>query len=199
MKKKLTGRKKTAFPAWRLFLAGFLAGVLLPNILQKIEWQQQTISSIYLLSAFAGRDVSGTEYFLEVLRTRGSVFLIIFFCGISVFGVPMAVIWMVVTGIKTGALLTMSILQFGLTGGAVGAGLLFPQYLLYLPVMACFLPAVYRQSAELWKNRGLLPEKLGKYCIAGVLAGGVYMLGILLETYANPWIVEMLTEKLKFL
>ena len=68
--------KKRTFPAWRLFLAGFLLGILLPNILWKLKWQQQTIASMYLIRTFAKDEVSGPAYLLEVLRIRGSFFLL---------------------------------------------------------------------------------------------------------------------------
>lgn len=199
MRKKIKSGKNGTFPAWRILLAGFLLGVLLPNILWKMEWQQQTMASMYLLGAFSGGEISGMDYLLEVVRMRGTYFLIAFFCGLSVFGVPLAILWMAVTGIKIGALLTLSILQFGLTGGAVGVGLLFPQYILYLPVLAYFLSAVYAQSLEVWKNKGLFPQKVCRYAVVSALSGALYLGGILLEVYCNPWVVEMLIKKLKFL
>ena len=198
MRKKSKGSSCT-FPAWRLMLAGFLVGVLLPNILWKMEWQQQTMASMYLLSAFSGREISGLEYLLEVFRMRGTYFLIAFFCGLSVFGVPLAILWIVLTGMKAGALLTMSIRQLGLAGGAAGVGLLFPQYLLYLPVLTYFLREVYAQSMDVWKNKGLFPQKVCRYGGVCAICGIFYFGGILLEVYCNPWIVEMLIKKLKFL
>ena len=53
--------------------------------------------------------------------------------GVTIFGMPLAIMGMLAGGVLIGMLLTVSVLQFGLNGGLVGAGLLFPQYLLYLP------------------------------------------------------------------
>lgn len=199
MEKKIRERKKSSLAVWRLFLAGFLLGILIPNILWKVQWQQKTVMSMYLLASFAENEVSGADYLIQVLKIRGSYFGLAFFCGISVFGVPLAVLGMVFMGFKIGMLLSVSILQFGLWGGAAGAGLLFPQYCIYLPVGAFYLALIYEQSKEVWKNRGLFPLKVYRYVGKACLLGLFYMLGIVLEVFCNPLVVEFLMGKLKIL
>lgn len=197
-KKRFKFRGAGKFPAGILFLCGFLLGTLLPNVLWRMEWQQKTMASVYLLSSFAGRGVSGREFFLEVLRMRGSYFLLSVLCGFSVFGVPLAVVGILLLGGETGALLTMSILQFGLAGGAVGLGLLLPQYLIYLPVTMYVMTLVYKQSLDIWRNHGIFPQKATDYSLRACGAAVVYFAGILLETYLNPWVVENILGRLKF-
>ena len=63
MKKNRTGTKK--FPALILFLLGFLAGNLIPNIIWKAKWQQKTWASVYFLSTFAGKNTGNIEYLKE--------------------------------------------------------------------------------------------------------------------------------------
>ena len=74
MKKNRTGTKK--FPALILFLLGFLAGNLIPNIIWKAKWQQKTWASVYFLSTFAGKNTGNIEYLKEILigncETRGA-------------------------------------------------------------------------------------------------------------------------------
>lgn len=193
---KKDGSNKKRLPVWRLFLAGFLLGAIVPNILWKVKWLQNTSLAIYVLGTYAGSDIHGLEYFLEVLRLRGTYFLLAFLCGISVFGVPFSVLGMLISGMKTGILLSLSILQFGLAGGVVGLGLLFPQYLAYIPAWACLSVLMYGQSMEIWRNRGLFPLKVYRYCIRVLLVGLVYMFGMVLEVFLNPWIVENLIKKL---
>ena len=91
MKQSEIMKKKTRFPALILFLCGFLAGNLIPNILWKIKWQQKTLASIYFLSIFAAGNISGTEYLKELIKIRGSLFILSVLCGFSIFGVPLAV------------------------------------------------------------------------------------------------------------
>ena len=108
MESKTENRKwKNAgrFPAELLFMTGFFAGNVLPNLIWKMEWKQKTLASFYLIRSFAGKDISGGAYFLEVLRRRGGFFLLLFLCGFTIFGVPLTVAYMLFLGMETGMIL----------------------------------------------------------------------------------------------
>ena len=194
--KKWNFRIFEGFQGGVLFLLGFLVGTVLPNLLWKMQWKQETVHVFYLLGAFAGEDVSGKEYFFQVLAQRGGWLFICMLCGFSVFGVPVSVLTMLVEGIKTGAILSMSILQFGFVGGAAGLALLFPHEIVYLIVFFYFMRQVYNLSLNCWKGRGLFPQGISGYCLGFLRWGILYMGGILLEIYVNPWFVK---ETVKFL
>lgn len=191
MKKRRTDyKRKTGFPGLILFMCGFLLGNLVPNLLWKLEWQQKTMASVYFLETFANKGIAGREYLLELLRMRGSYYVLCTICGFSVFGVPIAVVGTFLLGAELGALFTMSVLSFGLSGGIVGLGLIFPQYLVYVPVLLYLMSWIYELSLGIWKNRGLFPEKLGRFAGKAVLGALIYTGGILAECYLNPWITE---------
>lgn len=190
--------KKNEMPVVRLFSIGFLLGILIPNLAWKLEWSQRTIATVYLLSTLVKDDLVGIEYFICVLQKRYTIYFLVVLSGLSVFGVPLAVITAVIFGMQTGLLLTVSVLQFGLNGGLVGAALLFPQYLIYCPGGLILLKRVYDQSMEFWKNRGIFPKQIIYYFIQVILVGILIFIGILLETYVNPSITKMLTKSLKF-
>lgn len=194
--KKWKFRIFEGFQGGFLFLLGFPVGTVLPNLLWKMQWKQETVHVFYLLGAFAGEDVSGKEYFLQVLAQRGGWLFICMLCGFSVFGVPVSVLTMLGEGIKTGAILSMSILQFGFVGGAAGLALLFPHEIVYLIVFFYFMRQVYNLSLNCWKGRGLFPQGISGYCLGFLRWGILYMGGILLEIYVNPWFVK---ETVKFL
>lgn len=197
MKKRLEIYRRGELPAYVLFLAGFLAGVIIPNLMWKFEWNQKTAASVYLLSAFTDRTLEKNEYFFHVLKTRGSMFLISAFCGISVFGVPLAVTGTLYMGFQAGILMTMSILQFGLQGGLIGVGAMFPQYIVYFPCFFWLLSLVYRQSMEIWKNRGLLLPEVSGYALRVLVCMFLCLGGIVLETWCNPPVMEVLMKSLK--
>ena len=50
---------------------------------------------------------------------------------------------------------------------------------------------------EIWRSRGLFPEKISEYAVRLFLCGIVYFAGILLEAYCNPVVVEVLMKSLK--
>ena len=190
MKKRINSDRKKGFPGLVLFLGGFLLGNLIPNILWKMEWQQKTIASVYLLEIFVDRGISGREYMLELLRMRGSYYILCTICGCSVFGVPVAVAGTILFGAELGSLFAMSVLSFGLSGGLVWIGLLLPQYLIYVPVTLCFMSWIFELSFGIWKNRGIFPEKAGRFAGKVILGALIYMGGIFLECYVNPWVAE---------
>ena len=195
MKKIPNWYRNTGCPVQILFMAGFLIGMILPDIAWKMEWHQKTISAMYLLRSFAAGSEAGVEYFLQVLGMRGSIYLLGAACGISVFGVPFAVAGSIYLGIKIGLLLTMSVLQFGFQGGLVGVGLLFPQYLLYIPCIFYLYRQSYEQSMKIWKNRGMLSGGVPRYFLRVFLCGILYLGGMITEAYCNPFILEWLVRK----
>ncbi len=73
----------------------------------------------------------------------------------------MTVAYMLFLGMETGMILALSVLEFGIYGGVAGAGLLMPQYLVYIPAYFYLAGIVYRQSYGIWKNYGLVPQKTG--------------------------------------
>jgi stage II sporulation protein M len=196
MKKKLGLYKKGNLPVYGLFLIGFLAGVILPNLAWKYDWSQKTAASIYLLTSFADKNLEKQKYMLHVLRLRGSQFLIPAFCGLSVFGITFSVVEIVLIGFQTGFLMTASILQFGLQGGIIGIGAMFPQYILYFPCYFYLMKMVYEQSAEIWKNHGLFPTEISRYFVKILLCGVLYAGGIVLEIWCNPPVMEILMKSL---
>lgn len=115
-------RKK--YPGQLLFGMGFLIGVILPNFIYRTQWRQSTASSMYLMGIFSGDN--SAEYFWQVLKMRGGIFLLAACSGVTIFGMPLAIMGMLAGGVLIGMLLTVSVLQFGLNGGLIGAGLLFP-------------------------------------------------------------------------
>ena len=179
MKKNRTGTKK--FPALILFLLGFLAGNLIPNIIWKAKWQQKTWASVYFLSTFAGKNTGNIEYLKEILKYRGVFYLLNIICGFSVFGAPLAVITLLGSGLYAGMIMTVSILEFGFAGGVIGMGLLLPQYLFYIPVWLYSMEQEWKISSEIWRNRGLISGEVSIYLKKMCIAAVGYFLGILIE------------------
>ena len=109
-----------------------------------------------------------------------------FLCGFTIFGVPLTVAYMLFLGMETGMILALSVLEFGIYGSVAGAGLLMPQYLIYIPAYFYLAGIVYRQSYGIWKNYGLVPQKSGAYFRQGITVFLLYTGGILAESFFEP-------------
>lgn len=150
---------------------------------------------------FCGERYFRRSIFAGSVTTQGSTLsfsVFLFFCGFTIFGVPLSVAYMLILGMETGLILTLSVLEFGIYGGVAGAGLLIPQYVIYIPVYFYLAGLVYRQSYDIWKNYGLVPQKSRLYIRQGMTAFLVYTGGILAESFLNPWILEKVVKGLKF-
>ena len=196
MRENIRKYKKTYFPAVWIYSGSFLLGILIPNIIWKTAWNQKAAASIYLLSIFAGKDLEEQEYFIQVLKMRASIFILAALCGITVFGVVIAIAGLLGSGLLLGMVLTMSVLEFGIPGCAVGIGLVFPQYIFYIPCMLLLFTEIYRQSLETWKNQGRMSADITGYTGRILLCGLGYSLGILLEIYCNPKVMEFLMKNI---
>ena len=166
-----------------MLFIGFVIGMILPNLMYKMEWKQDMAAALYLMGIYA--EESGMDYFWKVIRMRGGIWLLAAGSGLTIFGV------------QTAMLLTMSILQFGLYGGVVGAGLLFPQIIVYLPCVLAAFGIIYESSIQIWKNRSFLPGQISAYILKMALCTAGFVVGILLETYCNPVITRILIRNLK--
>ena len=198
METVLSTKIKNFFPGLALLMAGFLAGLLIPNFIYRFSWKQQAFSAIYLLTAYGKTGAEGTDYLLKIIWMRGSFFFLSLLCGFTVFGVPIAVGAMLFAGLELGMVFSMSILQFGLTGGAVAAALLFPQYLIYLPLWNVVYQMIYRESMGIWRNHGIFPRKVSDYLLKVFLYTMLYGVGIFLEWRVNPWILNKILDFSKF-
>lgn len=196
MRENIRKYKKTYFPAVWIYSGSFLLGILIPNIIWKTAWNQKAAASIYLLSIFAGKDLEDQKYFIQVLKMRTSIFILAALCGITVFGVVIAIVGLLGSGLLLGMVLTMSVLEFGIPGCAVGIGLVFPQYIFYIPCMLLLFTEIYRQSLETWKNQGKMSADITGYTGRILLCGLGYSLGILLEIYCNPKVMEFLMKNI---
>ena len=192
--KRSVYRNGISFEYYLLFI-GFVVGMLLPNLMYKMEWKQDMAAALYLMGIYA--EESGMDYFWKVVRMRGGILLLAAGSGLTIFGVPIAAGGVILFGMQTAMLVTMSILQFGLYGGVIGAGLLFPQILVYLPCVLAASGIIYESSMKIWKNRNFLPGQISAYILKMTLCIIGFGVGILLEAYCNPMITRILIRNLK--
>ena len=202
MESKTENRKwKNAgrFPAELLFMTGIFCGKCVAK--SDLENGVETENPGFFLS---DPQLCRKRYFRRSLfpgsaaTKRRIFFFCCFLCGFTIFGVPLTVAYMLFLGIETGMILALSVLEFGIYGGVAGAGLLMPQYLVYIPAYFYLAGIVYRQSYGIWKNYGLVPQKTGAYFRQGITVFLLYTGGILAESFLNPWIVEKVIKGLKF-
>lgn len=181
-----------------LFVIGFVTGVILPNLLWKTELEANGLPGLYLLTRVSQGMPANPEYFLYVLKTRGAVYALCMLCGLSVFGVPVSVVAGIWMGFLMGAVLTVSLLEFGVEGMFLAGVLFFPQYVIYIPVSLGLYRRSFQLSLRCWKNQRLSFGERKEYGAFCAFAGALLAAGMVLESYVNPILIEMVLDKLHF-
>lgn len=181
-----------------LFVVGFVAGVILPNLLWKTELEANGLPGLYLLTRVTQGMPANPEYFLYVLKTRGAVYALCMLCGLSVFGVPVSVVASVWMGFLMGTVLTVSLLEFGVEGMFLAGVLFFPQYVIYIPVSLGLYRRSFLLSLRCWKNQRLSSRDRKEYGAFCAFATLLLAAGMTLESYVNPVLIEMVLNKLHF-
>lgn len=197
MKKKKTSLKKKVHTLPVIYMGGFLLGILIPCFLWKAEIPVLKSTSLYFLAALEKEKIPGREYLQEIVSTKGAYWLLLVLSGLSTFGIPLALVTIIFQGFFSGAVVTLSILQFGLLGGGLGLLLLLPQYLLYVPVTIILTDRILRISGFSWKSRQMTGRDLCNYGLSAILLTVWMALGILGESYINPLLIKFLVSNWK--
>lgn len=179
-----------------LFVLGFVLGVALPNLLWRAELEESGLPGLYLLTRVTREMPANPEYFLYVLRNRGTAYALCMLCGLSVLGLPVSLVASVWMGFLMGAVFTVSLLEFGVEGLFLAGALFFPQYVVYVPVSLALYRKSFQLSAGCWKNQRLASPAKKEYGVFCALAGFLLAAGVFLESYVNPALVEMVMDKL---
>lgn len=195
-------KKKRSLPAegnliLLLFFVGFTLGILFMNVWWNMEGAGAEAGGLYGLAVLMEQPWKKGDYFLYLLKRRGSLFLLAALSGITVFGVPVAAVGVLGTGMVLGSLISLGLLEVGLKGGVLVLGIFFPQLLLYMPGILGIGILTYRSSLQGWKSREI---PLALYRRQLFWLGGFLMLclaGMFLEAYVNPEIVTFFIKKLK--
>lgn len=181
-----------------LFVVGFVLGVVLPNLLWKVELEENGLPGLYLLTRVSRGVPANPEYFFYVLKTRGSLYVLCMLCGLSIFGLPVSIVASVWIGFLMGAVLTVSLLEFGVEGLFLAGVLCFPQYVVYVPVSLSLYQRSFRCSVKCWKNQRLTVQERREYGVFCAVTAGLLAVGMFLESYMNPVLIEMVVDKLHF-
>lgn len=184
-------------PVYFCMIAGFLAGIIVPNIFWREIYAQAGIVSGYMMECLADIEEECSILFEEVQKKRLGMSILLTVCGMSVFGVPVSCVVSGILGFELGSIMTVSILQFGVQGGILGLGLLFPQHMLYIPAFLSIGMLSYKKSMELWHGGSIFHRRLWKYLGIALVYLIVIFIGGCLETYCTPEIMKNLLKNLK--
>ena len=162
------------------FLACFLVGIVLANLLGADSFQKNGSLTRYYLKQFQYTDIQSQELLWHVGCNR-----VVLFLGLLVFGtIPKGklihVLFVAWSGFAYGYFCVITISAFGAKGLLLCLLALFPQFLAYVPAYFGLVRlAEHRREHAGWRGMAAI-----------VLLLAVLIVGILLESYINPLILQ---------
>lgn len=185
-------------PVLLAFLAGLLIGAILPNLFEEAAWKINGLSDLMLLERCLSEPVDCSSFFFYLLQKRGSLLILIAFFGVSVFGIAAGIAGAAVLGGYVGILLSALLKLGGVRGFLLGLGMLFPQYLFYIPVFLLFFGACFSMSLNCWKRKQITGKEYRDYLVTTGVLLVLSAAAMALESYVNPRLLELLLKYLKF-
>lgn len=163
------------------FLACFFVGILMANFLGADVFQKNGSLTRYQLKQLQFAEINPQELVWHVCMNRLPLFFVLLVLGSVPRGKLAHAAFVAWSGFAYGYFCVMAICGYAAKGLILCALALFPQFLCYVPVYLGLVELSERHGRERKRVRYLLAVLL---LLAGLFAG------ILLESYANPIILQ---------
>ena len=163
------------------FLACFFAGILMANFLGADIFQENGSLTRYYLKQLQYAEIEPRQLLWHVCGNRLPLFFALLLLGSIPRGKLVHAVFVAWSGFAYGYFCVMTICGYGARGLILCVAALFPQFLFYVPV--------YLGLVELTDGRDR-NRKGFRYLLAVLLLFSGLLAGILLESYANPMILQ---------
>ena len=179
-----------------LFILGFIAGVICMTVKKEDLIYGTGFMDSYTLSPIKYLDIDGKILLGYVLRQRllGAVLLMIL--ATTYLGCGATYLFFLWNGIVWGLLCSGCFERYGMKGLIFVAGSTFPQAFFYLPAFLVLAVYVCDLCKVLYfdKNDTYLSKKsiFYRFLIAGIIILSVVIIGCLLESYVNPFLIKFI-------
>ncbi|MCM1541934.1 MAG: stage II sporulation protein M [Blautia sp.] len=175
-------------PVLQIFIAGFLAGILIVNMGESILLDKTGLFDEEVLYHMKYMTVDCNALFCYALRKRLLTVLILAVLSTTYLGLTVCVGTALWYGAAAGGLLAVMVLRYGMKGILLAAASLFPHYLIFFPAIFTLLAWGESVYGSIYHRIGMEPEKNLLIKKTGQLAAvvGMTVAGCALEGYVNP-------------
>ncbi len=165
-------------------MLGFFGGILYANLLSKDYITSMGILNEYFLNQYSAEDIRIAEYLWYVARLRLVPVLALGILGGTRIRKEIAAIFLIWTGFCAGLLFTSAVMKMGVKGIILCLIALIPQFVFYVAAYFALLWYLYTYPETRWN--------LSKTVVCLLLI----TVGILLECYVNPVLMQMFVRTL---
>lgn len=187
--------KKSTF----LFFAVFLGGVIIANIMGIASGKELGAMNEYFINRYMYADINGRELFLYLFYQRIPKFFLLLFLSIGIYGTLIVDGYICCMGFSVGFLSVIAIMNYGIKGILFMLGFFLPQWLFYVPVIAIwyFELRCYKRTEKDYRSLKRNSNYPVKYAVSLIIAGVLFLLGLFMESYVNPFFLQKIIRFLR--
>ena len=182
-----------------IFMIGFMIGIIVANAAGEKYLSQSGMLSDYFISKYKYIDFSSAGLFWFILKKRLKWIVLLWGFGLTIIGVPMVWGYTGWLGFSAGMILSVAVIRFGFLGTIICILGVFPQILIYAPVLVILMNQVYIMSLRQYHStKGFhssnesKKQVIGGYFILLVITVLLFIIGAFLEGYINPILLKKL-------
>lgn len=190
MRIRRLGLRPTGLPVVPIFCAGLVVGILIMGMGKSVLLENTGLFDEYTLYNMKYMTVDSNALFSYVFRERILKLLALAVLSTTYLGLAACAGTAAWYGMSAGVYLAALTIRYGVKGIFLAAVSLFPQYILYIPVLLALLTwcvtlyrGIYHHSIDFEEDKAFLPKALAK--LAAILLAATA--GCLLEAYVNPY------------
>lgn len=175
------------------FLTGIFIGVLYIYFTGGSPDRERDFFSVQNLKQIMYMEIVHEDYFLFLLKKRIAVLLLLVIISFALPGKYLLMGFLMVFGCSIGSMLSVLVARYGIKGMLLFFGLVFPQDVIYIPVIFLWVRLMAGWNEELFRMRYSLMRSGQKHVFfMGKLLflSGVTIIGVLSECYVNPIFVK---------
>ena len=175
----------------------FVAGIIGANIIDKSKMSGFGLWNAYFIEKFKYARIRPGELFYYILEQRLFVMLFLLLLSATSWGTLAGGVFLAWQGFAAGFLMAASVVSYGAKGILLMGVAFFPQYLIYVPAyVACLYLAVFFRDRIRAKGGGGMGHRREYFLFLAIclLLLGVYITGILLESYVNPFLLKKILK-----
>ena len=176
----------------------FVLGIIGANIVDKSKMSGFGLWNSYFIEKFKYARIRPGELFYYILEQRLPVMLFLLLLSVTGWGLWAGGVFLAWQGFAAGFLMAASVVSYGAKGILLMGTAFFPQYLLYIPAyVSCIYLAVFFRDRIKARGGGSGMAHRREYflflaiCLLFLM---IYITGILLESYVNPFFLKKILK-----
>lgn len=175
-----------------LFLAGGILGFWILNLQGEEYFERSGMLSEYFIRQYKYLEVDGAFLFYYILEQKGIWMLLIWMLGATAVGAAAAWMFCGWLGILAGILIGLGIFRFGVSGILFCLCAMIPQCFFYVPAWVLLIRGALKKWAGRKKKSFSIRALDWRYGGLFAFSFGLFLLGILTESYINPWLMKQI-------